>query len=951
MKRLYLILTVLVVLVCGSNTWATCPEAPNDNGICDTLRVTTPDAVQTGAGPYTVRFPLWITHDVPDPVDSIAAIVIPLCFTHTNPAKYCSVSAYWNSILWTTSGRLRSIFRHLVIGTDTTHNWMMDLYNAENGEEWNTIIIDFTTGTPNHFWLSMVPTGSEDPRFGTGNHTLLAMMTFAIQDTMHVTIDSCLWPPSSQFAFVRSDGPAYIPRDNMPATFWIGPPRLQVLSPNGGEQWARGSSHNITWLAENFVGGTVKIEYSTNNGSNWTTVIASTANNGSYTWNPIPNTPSPNCLVRVSNTAGGTPVDQSDAVFAITAPDFNITATPDTQTVQAGNSTSYTVNLGAIDGFSNAVTLSMSIIGSSIGITSDFTSNPVTPPGSSTMNVHTTVSTTPKTYKLIVTGTYTSLVHKDTVNLIVTPPPDFTIDATPDTQQVIAGNGTNYNVILLSQYGFSNPCTLTTSSLPAGVAANFDINPVVPSDTAVMSVSTTADVTPPGTYMITITATEQTKIQKSTNVYLVVKITDFTIDATPESLAVNQGGQVNYNVALTALNGFSSACTLTVSGLPANVTGAFAPPKLIPPGASTLTITADMAAVVGKYSLIVTGTQLSAKSPVLIHSDTVTLVVTPPPDFTIEVKPDTQEIHPGGSVNLDAIVTSLYGFSSPCTLSISGLPGSASGGFAPNPVVPTDTSILHINAEVTSLPDTYAVTVTATELIKGKVHSVEFILIVTRPDSLMVSSDTVCLAPPLLKAALILRNQNPISAMTIPLRAITNSPAPLRLDSVSFRGTRIWNWEEKNVYIKADTVALKLVANMGGGTPSLPPGEGSIARIYFHIDCDSGHLYDTCYVTFDTIRVQPNNQGFLFADDHGDEFVPYFEPRSTYVALHLPGDLNCNCVVDVGDVIYLINYLYKNGPEPCPQVGGDVTGDGIVDVSDVIYLINYFFKGGPPPSC
>ncbi|HEX7400766.1 MAG TPA: hypothetical protein VF369_01185, partial [candidate division Zixibacteria bacterium] len=84
-----------------------------------------------------------------------------------------------------------------------------------------------------------------------------------------------------------------MPRLNLPHTYWIGPPRLQVLSPNGGEQWTRGSSHNITWLAENFEGGTLKIEYSTNNGSNWTTVIASTANNGSYTWNPIPNTPSP----------------------------------------------------------------------------------------------------------------------------------------------------------------------------------------------------------------------------------------------------------------------------------------------------------------------------------------------------------------------------------------------------------------------------------------------------------------------------------------------------------------------------------------------------------------------------------------------------------------------------------------------------------------------------------
>jgi hypothetical protein len=28
---------------------------------------------------------------------------------------------------------------------------------------------------------------------------------------------------------------------------------------------------------------------------------------------------------------------------------------------------------------------------------------------------------------------------------------------------------------------------------------------------------------------------------------------------------------------------------------------------------------------------------------------------------------------------------------------------------------------------------------------------------------------------------------------------------------------------------------------------------------------------------------------------------------------------------------------------------GDVTADGLVDVSDVIYLLNYLFVNGPPP--
>lgn len=64
---------------------------------------------------------------------------------------------------------------------------------------------------------------------------------------------------------------------------------------------------------------------------------------------------------------------------------------------------------------------------------------------------------------------------------------------------------------------------------------------------------------------------------------------------------------------------------------------------------------------------------------------------------------------------------------------------------------------------------------------------------------------------------------------------------------------------------------------------------------------------------------------------------------------YIRGDVNHDLVVDVGDVIYLVNYLYANGPEPLPLESGDVNCDGIVNVSDVVYLVNYLFRGGPPP--
>ncbi|MCK4224647.1 MAG: dockerin type I repeat-containing protein [candidate division Zixibacteria bacterium] len=63
------------------------------------------------------------------------------------------------------------------------------------------------------------------------------------------------------------------------------------------------------------------------------------------------------------------------------------------------------------------------------------------------------------------------------------------------------------------------------------------------------------------------------------------------------------------------------------------------------------------------------------------------------------------------------------------------------------------------------------------------------------------------------------------------------------------------------------------------------------------------------------------------------------------------GDANGDGVIDLGDVVYLINYLYRDGDPPNPIEAGDANCDGTVDLGDAVYLLNYLFRGGPPPSC
>lgn len=61
------------------------------------------------------------------------------------------------------------------------------------------------------------------------------------------------------------------------------------------------------------------------------------------------------------------------------------------------------------------------------------------------------------------------------------------------------------------------------------------------------------------------------------------------------------------------------------------------------------------------------------------------------------------------------------------------------------------------------------------------------------------------------------------------------------------------------------------------------------------------------------------------------------------------GDLTGDGKVNIADVVFLIDYLFKQGPPPIPPELADFNRDGAVNSADVVYLIDYLFKGGVPP--
>jgi hypothetical protein len=65
------------------------------------------------------------------------------------------------------------------------------------------------------------------------------------------------------------------------------------------------------------------------------------------------------------------------------------------------------------------------------------------------------------------------------------------------------------------------------------------------------------------------------------------------------------------------------------------------------------------------------------------------------------------------------------------------------------------------------------------------------------------------------------------------------------------------------------------------------------------------------------------------------------------------GDVNGDgSIPNLGDVVYLIGYVYRDGPRPpAPIERADVNNDCVVGMGDVVYLIGYAWRGGPSPVC
>jgi len=116
---------------------------------------------------------------------------------------------------------------------------------------------------------------------------------------------------------------------------------VTLTSPNGGEVWGIGKSHNITFTGNSYVDSIIVL-VSTNNGSSYVAQDTLLTTVGSFAWT-IPNEASVQCFVIIQDKTDNAVADTSATVFTIAVP-LHVTAPDGAEVWRPGDTENITWN-------------------------------------------------------------------------------------------------------------------------------------------------------------------------------------------------------------------------------------------------------------------------------------------------------------------------------------------------------------------------------------------------------------------------------------------------------------------------------------------------------------------------------------------------------------------------------------------------------------------------------
>jgi PKD repeat protein len=173
----------------------------------------------------------------------------------------------------------------------------------------------------------------------------------------------------------------------------------------------------------------------------------------------------------------------------------------------------------------------------------------------------------------------------------------------------------------------------------------------------------------------------------------------------------------------------------------------------------------------------------------------------------------------------------------------------------------------------------------------------------------------------------------------------------LRYDSFSTVGCRTEYFERQD-YLHYDVwsgkrFTIRLVSSLSTTSPALPPGEGTIVKLYFTIPVTAvdGQSADILLDGYDTYLPLYTNDLFHYEVSAISAGITVGENCCV-----LCGDANHNGTVDIDDIIHLVDWTFSSGSEPTCRAEAEVDGTEPFTIEDLVYLVDYVYNGGPAPA-
>ena len=308
--------------------------------------------------------------------------------------------------------------------------------------------------------------------------------------------------------------------------------------------------------------------------------------------------------------------------------------------------------------------------------------------------------------------------------------PNFDLTTLNGTKSVQAGQPVSFDFGLSPKNGFSGVVTWQIAGLPAGVSVtNVSQQVNLSSNGATFSANIqTGYSTPVGTYPVVLTATGGTVFQ-SLNLTLSITaapatptITKFTIVGTAQV-----GTLFGLNIVGTGF--ISGSLQVWFFGTTSCQTGCQQPSA----GVSNVTATAATVSQVflaaGDFHIKLRNTDTGQFSN---DSSLLTVQAAPAPDFSLGTLAATKSVQAGQATGFDMGITSTNGFTGLMNWQLSGLPTGVSITNASQQINVTSngtTFTINLQSQMTTFPNTYSLTFTATS--GSLAHTLPLTLIVT----------------------------------------------------------------------------------------------------------------------------------------------------------------------------------------------------------------------------